>query len=152
MTDIHTPEIRSRNMSAISGKDTKPELKVRRMLHAKGFRFRLRNRHLPGNPDIVLPKYKAVIFVNGCFWHLHSCPLFHWPAARSDWWREKLTANKARDEKNLYLLQALGWRVAVIWECSLKGRRRLSDDDIVTQLSGWLKSQVSDLTLSGYFD
>lgn len=136
-------------MAAIRGKNTRPELQVRRLLHARGFRFRLNNRHLPGNPDLILPKYKAAIFVHGCFWHQHNCPLFHWPASRADWWREKLTANKARDERNLQLLRDAGWRIAIVWECSLKGRYRMDESAVACTLSEWLKSDSPAITIAG---
>ncbi len=151
MTDVHTPAVRSRNMAAIKAKNTVPELKVRRILHAAGFRFRLHNKHLPGNPDIVLPKYRAVIFVHGCFWHLHSCPAFHWPSNRPEWWKQKLTANQERDSHNIELLAEAGWRVAVVWECSLKGKYRLSDSFIGHRLCEWLRSSSDAFSLCGTY-
>ncbi len=149
MTDVHNKATRSRNMSAIRGKDTKPELQVRRLLHARGFRYSLKNRHLPGNPDIVLPKYRAVVFVHGCFWHLHDCPAFHWPASRADWWKEKLTANQARDQRNIALLLDQGWRVAVVWECALRGKYRLDELRVAEQLSAWLRSGEPEFVIRG---
>lgn len=107
-------------MSGIRGKNTAPELRVRSELHRRGFRFRLHSKGLPGRPDIVLPKYRAVILVNGCFWHRHGCHLFKWPSTDSEKWREKLEKNVVRDAENLEACNRLGWRVLVIWECALK--------------------------------
>ena len=120
MADNHSKEVRSMNMSRIRSKNTKPEEKVRKYLFSKGFRYRKNVRNLPGCPDIVLPKYKTVIFVNGCFWHKHDCPRFVWPSSNEDYWIPKITRNVERDQKNHELLQELGWHVIVIWECQLK--------------------------------
>ena len=105
-------------MAAIRGKDTKPELLIRRGLHAKGFRYRLQGRGLPGRPDLVLPKHHAVIFVHGCFWHRHDCPLFRWPQTRQEFWREKIDGNARRDANAIGLLLDTGWRVGIVWECA----------------------------------
>lgn len=121
MSDIVSPETRSRMMSGIRGKNTKPEIKVRKSLHRLGFRYRLHDKSLPGKPDLVLPKYKTVIFVNGCFWHGHECGLFKWPKSNTEFWKEKITGNRLRDEKNLEHLDKLGWNVITVWECSLRG-------------------------------
>jgi DNA mismatch endonuclease (patch repair protein) len=121
MTDVHEPVVRSYNMSQIKGKNTKPEIIVRRFLHAKGFRFRLHNNLLPGKPDIVLKKYRTVVFVNGCFWHGHDdCKYFILPKTRRLWWENKLDKNKERDLESKRKLSFLGWKVIVIWECELK--------------------------------
>ena len=115
------PEQRSRNMSAIKNRNTKPELAVRRALHAFGFRFRLHRQDLPGKPDIVLPKFKTVVFVNGCFWHQHSgCRFASKPVTRQDFWQTKLARNVERDIQNYAKLIELGWRVIVVWECELQ--------------------------------
>ncbi len=111
-------------MSAIRGTNTKPELVVRRALHAHGLRFRLHKKGLPGKPDIVLAKYKTVVFVHGCFWHKHNCEYFVWPKTRAAFWREKITANAVRDLAARRALQRLGWRVYVVWECQI-GERML---------------------------
>lgn len=125
MADVHDKETRSFNMSRISGKDTKPEMLVRKFLHAYGFRYRLHVKDLPGKPDIVLPKYKTVIFVHGCFWHAHEgCKYFKLPKTRLELWKEKLYANKERDERNVNDLKNMSWKVIVIWECELKKDRR----------------------------
>lgn len=120
MADNHSKEVRSMNMSHIRSNNTKPEEKVRKYLFSKGFRYRKNVRNLPGCPDIVLPKYKTVIFVNGCFWHKHDCPRFVWPTSNEEYWIPKITRNVERDQKNYERLRELGWRVIVIWECQLK--------------------------------
>ena len=119
--DVHDKKTRSYNMSMIKGKNTKPEEMVRNYLFSQGFRYRKNVRTLPGSPDIVLPKYKTVIFVNGCFWHGHKgCRYFVWPENNADFWREKITTNIQRDANKIALLEQAGWRVMVVWECELK--------------------------------
>lgn len=121
MTDIMTPEQRSRCMAAVKSNDTKPEMIVRRYLHGLGFRYGLHNKKLPGSPDIVLRRFKTVIFINGCFWHGHeNCNNYRMPKSNVDFWQSKINRNRARDERNLNDLQKLGWRVIIIWECQLK--------------------------------
>ncbi|MGN0313337.1 MAG: very short patch repair endonuclease [Fusicatenibacter sp.] len=121
MADVHTPEQRSYNMSRIRSKNTKPEELVRKFLFSQGFRYRKNDARLPGKPDIVLPKYKTVIFVNGCFWHGHEgCRYFVWPKNNAEFWKEKITGNIQRDKHNHQLLANQGWRVIEIWECQLK--------------------------------
>ena len=127
-------------MSGIRGKDTRPELIVRRGLHAMGFRYRLHDRKLPGRPDLVFPGLKAVILVHGCFWHGHGCHLFKWPASRIEFWREKISGNRERDAGNLVRLRDAGWRVLVIWECALKGRLKRSGDEVSGEAARWLRS------------
>ena len=119
--DNHSPEVRSYNMSRIRSKDTKPEELVRKYLFSQGFRYRKNVKTLPGCPDIVLPKYKTVIFVNGCFWHMHEgCRYFVWPKSRQEYWEKKLYGNRDRDAKNYELLRNMGYRVVIVWECELK--------------------------------
>lgn len=121
MADVHNKKTRSYNMSQIRSKDTKPELLVRKFLFANGFRYKLHDKKLPGKPDIVLPKYKTVIFVHGCFWHGHkSCRYFKIPKTRTEWWTDKINRNKANDEKAIRILKESNWKVINIWECSLK--------------------------------
>lgn len=121
MADVHTPEQRSYNMSRIRNKNTKPEEVVRKYLFSQGFRYRKNDQRLPGKPDIVLPKYKTVIFVNGCFWHGHDgCRYFVWPKNNADFWKEKITGNISRDKHAYQQLNEMGWRVIVFWECQLK--------------------------------
>lgn len=121
MTDVHSPATRSYNMSRISGKNTKPEELVRKYLFSKGFRYRKNDKRLPGKPDIVLPKYKTCVFVNGCFWHGHEgCRYFRWPEDNADFWKTKIMQNRERDEKKHKELLKMGWKVLVVWECELK--------------------------------
>jgi DNA mismatch endonuclease (patch repair protein) len=121
MADVHSKEIRSFNMSKIKGKNTKPELLVRKFLFAKGLRYRLHDKKLSGRPDIVLAKYKTVLFVNGCFWHGHQgCKYYAVPKTRTDWWLAKLNRNIIRDAENKKILTEHGWQVIEIWECTLK--------------------------------
>lgn len=119
MADTLTPEERSERMSRIRGAHTKPELLVRKWLHARGFRFRLHRRDLPGRPDLVLPKYGSVVFVHGCFWHAHGCQKGRIPGTRSEFWKAKFESNRKRDTRNTRALRAAGWRVFKIWECQL---------------------------------
>ena len=121
MADVHTPEQRSYNMSRIRSKNTEPEELVRKFLFSQGFRYRKNDARLPGKPDIVLPKYKTVVFVNGCFWHGHEgCRYFVWPKNNAEFWKEKITGNIQRDKRNHHLLVEQGWRVIEIWECASK--------------------------------
>ena len=121
MADVHEPHIRSYNMSQIKGKNTKPEILVRKFLHANGFRFRLHDKNLPGKPDIVLKKYNTLIFINGCFWHGHTnCKYFVIPKTRSDWWLEKINKTQQNDSINYEKLKNLGWKIIIVWECGLK--------------------------------
>ncbi len=137
MADVHDKQTRSYNMSRIKGKNTKPEMLVRQFLHANGFRYRLHVKNLPGNPDIVLSKYKTVIFINGCFWHGHEgCKYFVLPKTRTKWWQEKITGTKIRDAKAEIQLNKMGWHVIRIWECELKPKA-------VSELYESLTSKVS---------
>jgi len=121
MADVHSKEVRSFNMSRIRSKNTKPERLVRQFLFANGFRFRLHDKRLPGKPDIVLPKYKTVIFVNGCFWHGHNgCRYFSVPKTRTEWWLNKIEKNKLNDDNAILKLKDGGWSVIIVWECELK--------------------------------
>ncbi|UCA46999.1 DNA mismatch endonuclease Vsr [Pseudochrobactrum sp. XF203] len=149
MTDVHSPAIRSKNMAAIKGKDTKPEMKIRKMLHAAGFRYRLHVKDLPGKPDLVLPKYKAVIFVHGCFWHMHDCDQFKLPKSNQEFWINKLSRNKKNDELHQTALISAGWRVCTIWECSLKGPAKLSDNQIYNTIVDWLYAASNEVNISG---
>lgn len=125
MSDVHSSEVRSYNMSQIRNKDTKPEELVRKYLFSQGLRYRKNDARLPGKPDIVLPKYKTVIFVNGCFWHKHEgCKYFVWPKNNAEFWKDKIQRNVERDKRNQDDLSQMGWRVLIIWECELKGDSR----------------------------
>lgn len=138
MPDVVSPRKRSQMMAGIKGKDTKPELFLRKGLHARGFRYRLHDKALPGKPDMVFRRYNAVVLVNGCFWHAHSCHLFKWPSSRKQFWRDKLAANRRRDLANLQVLQNRGLRVLTVWECALKGSARLPVETVLDDVSRWL--------------
>jgi DNA mismatch endonuclease (patch repair protein) len=125
MADVLTPEQRRLNMSRVRGRDTKLEMLIRRGLHARGLRYRLHYSKLPGRPDLAFPKYRAAVFVHGCFWHAHGCTLSKLPATRQDFWLKKLEANVARDRNTIASLLADGWRALLIWECALRGPERL---------------------------
>jgi DNA mismatch endonuclease (patch repair protein) len=137
--DVVDAEARSRMMSGIRGKNTKPEILVRSLLHRQGFRFRLHVRELPGKPDIVLPRYHAAIFVHGCFWHGHDCPLYKLPGTRPDFWQEKIDRNRASDRRAQESRLAAGWRVAVVWECALRGPGA-DIGQVAQRLAAWLRS------------
>jgi DNA mismatch endonuclease, patch repair protein len=123
MADVHDKSTRSYNMSRIKGKDTKPEMLIRKFLHAQGFRYRLHVKNLPGKPDIVLPKYKTVIFIHGCFWHGHDrCKYYVIPKTRTEWWVNKINSNIANDEKAIRGLKQDNWKIITVWECQLKAK------------------------------
>ena len=149
MADIVTREKRSEMMARIRGKDTKPELLIRKGLHARGFRYRLHDSKVPGKPDLVLSRYKAVVLVHGCFWHRHNCHLFQWPKTQQDFWRAKLNGNLERDKANVVWLKAAGWRVLTIWECALKGKSRLGLDDHIERIVRWLDSRRNTGDITG---
>lgn len=136
-------------MSGIRGTNTKPELLLRKGLHKRGFRFRLHDRALPGKPDIVLPRYRAVIFAHGCFWHGHDCHLFKWPSTRPEFWQTKIARNQAVDARSEAALAEAGWRQAIIWECALKGRSRLLPEDVLSACEAWLKSDRRRIEIRG---
>jgi len=124
--DVHSPEQRSYNMSRIKGKNTKPELLVRKWLWAHGYRYRLHRKDLPGKPDIVFPGRKKVVFVHGCFWHKHNCRYFKWPETNSEFWKTKIESNVKRDKENYRKLNNEGWEYLVVWECETKSRQSSS--------------------------
>ena len=136
-------------MSAIKSRHTKPEIVVRTALHAAGLRYRLHAGDLAGKPDLVFPRYKAVVFVHGCFWHQHDCHLFRWPATRQDFWHEKICRNVANDQRSAIALQEDGWRMATVWECALKGRTRLNFIEAMQLLIDWIKADEQTLTIRG---
>ena len=129
MADNHSKEIRSMNMSHIRSTNSKPEEIVRKYLFSKGLRYRKNVRTLPGKPDIVLPKYKTIVFVNGCFWHRHDCGRFVMPSSNTEYWEKKINGNVERDKTNIALLEEHGWRVIVIWECQLK--KKVREDNLI---------------------
>jgi DNA mismatch endonuclease (patch repair protein) len=136
-------------MAAVKSSNTRPELLIRRSLHAAGLRYRLHSKHLPGKPDLVFPRYNVALFVNGCFWHRHSCHLFKWPATRQDFWRKKIDRNVVTDQKAVEALLATGWRVAIVWECALKGRTRPDFTETMQQLIAWIHSGKRTITIRG---
>lgn len=146
--DPLTPEQRRRNMSAIRGRDTRPELIVRRALHAAGLRYRLHGA-LPGRPDLVFPGRRAVIFVHGCFWHGHACPMFKIPATRQEFWLGKIEGNQARDARVQAELLGKDWRVMTIWECAIRGKARLELPAVTEAVRGWLEAAGPLASLGG---
>lgn len=150
MTDIVSPEKRSEMMSGIRGKNTKPEIIVRRLLHRLGYRFRLHRQDLPGKPDIVMPKWRTVIFVNGCYWHGHEdCHLFRPPKSRTEFWTSKIASNQTRDELSQTRLQDAGWKVLVIWECALSKKLSLSDEQLALAIEAALVSPGALVEIRG---
>lgn len=136
-------------MSGIRGKNTKPEILIRSLLHRAGFRFRLHDKKLPGKPDIVLPKFRAIVFIHGCFWHGHSCPLFRLPSTRQEFWQKKIEKNRSNDQRAISDLSALGWRVAIIWECALKGRGSIGEAIVLDRVATWLDAGGKTLVVAG---
>lgn len=149
MADKLTPEVRSRNMAAIKGKDTKPELAIRRGLHARGFRYRLHATGLPGKPDMVFPRFKAVVFVNGCFWHGHDCGAARVPLSRVDYWGPKIGRTRARDAAAVAAIDAKGWRSLTIWECCLRGKGSPGLEWTVETAARWLAEGTVSTQIPG---
>lgn len=147
MVDVVDKKTRSRMMSGIRGKDTQPELIIRHALHRAGFRYRLHDKRLPGKPDLVFPKYNAVISVHGCFWHGHNCHLFKWPKTRKQFWRKKITRNRKVDTLNYKKLKEEGWYILTVWECALKGKTRQPFDKLIARISDWLVYGTRDLEI-----
>lgn len=153
--DIVDSRTRSRMMSSIRGQDTKPEMVLRVGLQKLGLRHRLGSSYrwegklLPGRPDLVYPRYRAVIQVNGCFWHRHDCHLFKWPGTRQSFWRRKLEENAERDLRNLALLEKAGWRVLTVWECSLKGKTRREMEEVLHTAANWVQFDRSSACIEG---
>lgn len=149
MADVLTPEQRRLNMSHIRDRDTKPELLRRRGLHARGLRFRLHRKDLPGCPDLVFPRFHAVVFVHGCFWHGHSCPMFKMPATHTTFWRRKIEQNRKRDQMAQAELIQDHWRVLTVWECSLRGPSRQPVEAVVDAIVQWLDLEELVGTVQG---
>lgn len=147
MPDIFTPEERSLAMSRIRSKNTKIEIRVRKAMHAFGFRYQL-HKNLPGRPDIFLARYNAAIFVNGCFWHGHDCSLFKIPSTRTEFWLAKISTNQKRDQKVIQLLEKEGIRVAIVWECALRGKGLDKFTFLISQLANWVKDGNNYATFS----
>lgn len=146
--DIVDPATRSRMMSGIRGKDTKPELVVRKALFKLGHRYILHDSRLPGRPDLVLPKYKAAIFVNGCFWHAHECSIFKWPGSRQKFWKDKILANRKRDCENISELEKMDWRILVVWECFFRGKSQEDISSAIAKINLWLKGDAPNLEIA----
>src|ERR1700678_3301286 len=140
--DVLTAEQRRRCMANIRGRNTKPEIILRKALFALGFRYRLHQRGLPGTPDLVFPKYRATVFVHGCFWHGHGCALFVVPETNREFWVKKIGGNRARDERAVAALGRLGWRVMTVWECGLRGRERQPVGELAARIAQWLKAKT----------
>ena len=139
MTDIVDEKTRSRIMSKIGPANTKPEMVVRGLLFAEGFRYQLHRKDLPGKPDLVLPRYRVALMVNGCFWHGHNCQLFRWPINNQEFWRKKISATVARDQRNIRALKALGWHVLTIWECATRHRTETQLQRLSAQMAEWIR-------------
>ena len=153
MTDIVDIETRSRMMSGIKGRNTAPEIIIRRALHSRGFRFRIHSNSLPGKPDLLLPKYRAAIFIHGCFWHGHDCRYFKLPQTRTEFWREKIQKNRTRDACQINKIETAGWRVLVVWECAVRWMNRQKSELLVDLISDWLTNysittEISELSLT----
>lgn len=149
MVDVLTKEQRYLNMSNIKGRDTKPEILIRRGLHARGLRFRLNVKTLPGSPDLVFPRHRVAVFIHGCFWHGHDCPMFHLPETRREFWYRKIVATKVRDAKAEEELFNMGWRVLTIWECSTRGKMRLPRQSLLDRCADFIYSDEKKFTLQG---
>lgn len=147
--DPLTPEQRRLCMSRIRATDTKPELIVRQGLHALGLRYRLHDRDLTGTPDLVFPRYRALLFIHGCFWHGHDCPLFKLPASRTDFWKAKIGRNQSRDTEALAALNADGWRTLVVWECAMRGRSRLPLEEFLGRCFNWITQALPSAEIRG---
>ncbi len=139
-------------MSRVGSKDTKPELLIRKGLHALGFRYRLHVKDLPGKPDLVFPKYCSLIFVNGCFWHGHLCNLYRFPKSNIEYWRGKIRRNVERDASNVTRLNDTGWRILIIWECATKGKARLPMENVLNTASEWLLSDTPNREIAGLWE
>lgn len=138
MADIVDKATRSRMMSGIRSKDTKPEVLIRKALHAQGFRYRLHDKALPGKPDLSFPKYGAVMFIHGCFWHGHDCRYFKVPQTRTAFWLDKINGNRQRDARQVAQLQQAGWRVLLIWECATRKNEKMTLDMLIDRIANWL--------------
>lgn len=149
MGDRLTIEQRRLNMSRVRSKDTSPETIVRRLLHSLGYRFRLHRQDLPGTPDIVLPRHRVAIFVHGCFWHGHDCPLFRMPATRTDFWSSKIEANRTRDKSARSALLNLGWRTITVWECAVRRRWRLAPFELAETVTNFVEDSSTESQIEG---
>jgi len=149
MADIVTPAVRSRMMSAIKDRNTKPELLVRKRLFARGLRYSLHSPALPGKPDLAFRRYKAVVFVHGCFWHGHDCHLFRWPKSNRVFWRNKIHRNRAVDARTLKELRARGWRTMTVWECAVRGASEKQLNAVADRVTRWIQGRRWSGTIAG---
>lgn len=149
MADVLTPAQRRLNMSRIRGRDTRPEMLIRSGLHAAGLRYRLHVRNLPGCPDLVFPRYRAVVLVHGCFWHGHNCPMFKLPTTRAAFWRQKIDRNRERDCVAAAKLKEESWRVLTVWECSLKGTRRCPLERVLKESAAFIRGRRMSKEIAG---
>jgi DNA mismatch endonuclease (patch repair protein) len=147
LPDVVDQQTRSRMMSGIRGANTKPELVIRKALHRQGFRFRLHARDVPGRPDLLLPKYHAAIFVNGCFWHGHDCSLFRLPGTRTEFWQAKIDRNRNRDAEVAVQLADQNWRQLSIWECAFRGPGQIGLDETIARTVRWIRSDLPGLEI-----
>jgi len=136
-------------MSRIRAKNTQPEMTVRRLLHGRGLRYRLHNTKMPGRPDLIFRKHRAVVFVNGCFWHGHDCELFRPPSSNEGYWVGKIKKNRANDARARYALATDGWRVLTIWECALRGKGRLPEEVLADVAEEWIRSGFQSAEIRG---
>ena len=150
MADIVSPAKRSEMMAGIKSTNTKPEIALRKALFAIGFRYRLHDKRLPGKPDLVFPKYKAAIFIHGCFWHGHSCPLFKMPSTRPEFWQKKIERNREVDRSSTQKLLDKSWRVGVVWECAIRGKKKRNFIEVIEACKNWLTSDADSFEIRGY--
>lgn len=141
MTDVHDRQTRSRNMAAIKGSNTKPELRVRKEFHRRGLRYSLKNKLIPGRPDLVLSKYRVAVFIHGCFWHRHHCNYFKLPKSNTEFWNNKINANVKRDTEVIRQITAAGYRILIIWECSFKGKNKEDPDVLFERILYWIRTE-----------
>ncbi|MCL4485084.1 MAG: DNA mismatch endonuclease Vsr [Nitrospirae bacterium] len=141
MVDIVDKATRSRMMRGIRSGNTKPEIFIRKGLHREGFRYRLHDPKVTGHPDLVFPKYHAVLFIHGCFWHGHDCSLFRYPETRKEFWEEKIRRNRKRDADVQKILTDAGWRIGLVWECAMRGWRKMETADLIETLTDWLTGE-----------
>lgn len=146
MADIVSQTVRSRMMAGIKCKNTRPEIVIRKQLHALGFRYLLHDRRLPGTPDMVLPKYHAAIFIHGCFWHGHGCSIFKWPSSNTEFWKNKINSNIARDNSNKQKLLIASWRIAIVWECAIR-KSEHEEQGVAQKLAYWLSGEAGYLEI-----
>lgn len=149
MADVVDKATRSRMMSGIRSKDTRPEMFIRKRLHALGFRYRLHDKRLPGKPDLVFPGRKAVIFVHGCFWHGHNCNLFKLPSSNTEFWRTKICRNMEADNLSVKILLEKNWHVLTIWECSMRGKGKIPHVELIARIEQWLRAPSRSSQIAG---